>query len=42
MIEWIAKLFSSRRRFEASMDEELQFHIDRQTAENIASGYAAR
>ncbi|HTU34478.1 MAG TPA: ABC transporter permease [Candidatus Acidoferrum sp.] len=38
MIEWIAKLFSSRRRFEASMDEELQFHIDRQTAENIASG----
>ena len=38
MIQWITKLFSSRRRFEASMDEELQFHIDRQTAENIALG----
>jgi predicted permease len=38
MFNWIARLFSSRKRFEASMNEELQFHIDRQIAANIGAG----
>lgn len=38
MFDWIAKLFSSRKRFEASMDEELQFHLERQTALHLAAG----
>src|SRR5580658_2825652 len=38
MFNWIARLFSSRKRFEASMNKELQFHIDRQIAANIGAG----
>jgi predicted permease len=38
MLNWIANLFSSRKRFDASMDEELQFHLERQTIHNIAAG----
>ena len=38
MFNWIAQFFSSRKRFDASMDEELQFHLERQTIHNIAAG----
>jgi predicted permease len=38
MLNWIARLFSSRKGFEASMEEELQFHLDRQTLVNLAAG----
>jgi predicted permease len=38
MSNWLMKVFSSRRRFEESMEEELQFHLHRQTVANLAAG----
>jgi predicted permease len=41
MSNWFSRIFSSRKQFEASMDEELRFHVERQTAANIAAGMPA-
>jgi predicted permease len=38
MSNWFTNLFSSRKRWEDSMDEELRFHLEQQTAANIAAG----
>ena len=38
MLNWLRNLFSSRKRFESSMDEELRFHVEQQTAANLKQG----
>src|ERR1700761_2994729 len=38
MLNWLKDLFSSRKRFEASMEEELRFHIAQQIAANLHRG----
>ncbi len=38
MANWFTSLFSSRKRWEDSMDEELRFHLERQTSANMAAG----
>ena len=34
------RLWLSRKKWEQELDDELRFHIERQTAENIAAGIA--
>ncbi|MGA7187469.1 MAG: permease prefix domain 1-containing protein, partial [Candidatus Acidiferrales bacterium] len=34
------RLWFSRKKWEQQLDEELRFHVERQTTENIAAGFA--
>src|SRR6202044_2266907 len=38
MLNWLKNLFSSRKRFESSMEEELRFHVQQQVAANLGQG----